>query len=309
MMAHMKTIQFSDVQLESYLNGSADAGLRQAIEASASTDPALADRLMALDPWASVVAEAVAAIPVSADVARLTQVYGNAQAMHAAAAFKAKILKIAVPAGVAIAVAGAILGGLWTSPRDETPAPERKPQPVQQAPAPMPVPAVPHQDVKANDLVASSDGTAHGPATQPPWFSSVADYVRMMTPKTFASAPRTQQQLAAELAAFDGEIGVESGRILALVPELKLQRAEVLYLHGHSLGQLAFLDAKGEVVAICVIARTSRPRGLAENTVSPFKEATLHGLNIVSWDKDLHGYLVIGKNSPEALKALASQLL
>ncbi len=309
MMAEMETMQFNDTQLRSYLDGSAEAGVARAIEAAASADPALADRLIALDPWSGMVAEAVAAVPVSADIARAAQAYGNAQALQATAAVKAKILKIAIPAGLAIAVAGAILGGLWASSGPETPPPERKAQPVQQAPAPKPVPAVPNKDIKGNDLVASADGMAHGPVKEPPWFSSVADYVRMLTPKTFESAPPTQAQLAAQLAAFDGEIGVESARILAQVPGFKLQRAEVLLLHGHPVGQLAFLDAQGEVVAICVIARTQRPKGLAENAVSPLREATLHDLNIVSWDKNLHGYLVIGKTAPAALKALASQLL
>jgi anti-sigma factor RsiW len=306
MMAHMETTTFSDAQLQSYLDGSADASLRQAIEASASADPGLADRLLALDPWTGVVAEAVAAVPVSADMARLTQAYGNAQALQATAAFKAKILKIAVPAGLAIAVAGAILGGLWASSPGETPAPEPK---VLPAPQPTPVPMAPHGDMKADDLIASAGGSGQAPPGEPPWFSSVADYVRMMTPKTFTSAPLTQAQLAAQLAAFDGEIGVESGKILAQVPGFKLQRADVLLLHGHPVGQLAFLDQQGEVVAICVIARTARPEGLAENAVSPFRETTLHGLNIVSWNKNLHGYLVIGKTPPKALKALASQLL
>jgi hypothetical protein len=289
--------QFTIDELQRYVNDTADLTLRAAIETAANDDPSLADRIANLDPWRDVVGPVVDAVPITTDSEQMVQALTNAASTHAAAQAKATLLKTVLPAGLAVALAAGLLGAyvmLAVKPDTQAPVP-----PVIEQPQPKPVETKPAGDAPPQDLVAQA---------KPTWLNAVADYVKLMTPKTFASQ-ESPEELQAALAAFDAELGVEARKLINSVPELKLQRAELLQLNGRPLGQLAFLDADNNVIAICVISRKARPEGLAENTVSAPKEAELQGLNIVSWDHNTHGYLVIGKTTPATLGAMAEKLM
>jgi hypothetical protein len=287
---------FTTDELQRYVNDTADLSLRAAIETAANDDPSLADRIAALDPWTDVVGPSVQSLPMTADVEQMAQAYASAASTHAAAQAKATLLKTVLPVGFAVALAVGALGAyVMSSQRSESPTPT--PQMIEQ-PQPMPAETKPAGEAPPQDLVAQA---------KPTWLNAVADYVKLMTPKTFA-VQESQDQLQSDLAAFDAELGIAARHLIDSVPELKFQRAEILQLNGRPLGQLAFLDADNNVIAICVISRKARPEGLAENTVSALKETELQGLNIVTWDHNTHGYLVIGKTAPAALKAMAEKL-
>jgi hypothetical protein len=288
----MKT--FSAAELQSYVNDTANMELRAAIEAAANENPMLAEQIAAFDPWSGAVAEAVEHVQLSPSLA---QTYADAATQQAASWAKSMILKVVLPVAGATILAALLVGGYFFTAESR----KEPPLSIQQQPAPAetkPVELKPAGESTPQDLVAQA---------KPTWLNAVADYVQLMTPKTFAT-PLPEAEMRKALALLDAELGEPVSGMVARIPELELRRAEILQFNGMPLGQLAFLDAQGEVVAFCIMARKARPANLPENTVSDLKQSAKQGLNIVSWDHNSHAYLVIGKSKPGELLSLAKKL-
>lgn len=66
------------------------------------------------------------------------------------------------------------------------------------------------------------------------------------------------------------------------------------------LGQIAYADAAGEPVALCILKQKLPDEGLATEQ--------RHGINIVYWSKAGHGYLIAGWLPAERLEAMAAEV-
>jgi hypothetical protein len=285
---------FSQNELQQYLAGTAAPSLASAIERAADIDPSIAERIAALDPWAVPVREAAQSFPIGNGDARAQEAFERAAAETSPAS-----AEIVVPrsnpnvwylAGVAVLSALAA----WGATRLVMDQPSPAPTPVKiETPQPKPPGQTDQTPVAAKD---------------PTWRDAVASYVRLMTPETLTSTALTAEQQTAGLAAAAKHVGVDVGNIVARVPDLKFQRAEVLTLNGRPLVQLAFLDQANQVVAICVLSRKAKPESLPADTVSQPKPEAVSGQNIVSWDYNTHGFLVIGKDAPEKIMAIAQKI-
>jgi anti-sigma factor RsiW len=147
------------------------------------------------------------------------------------------------------------------------------------------------------------------PPKPPAWLEVVANYVRLMGPQTFATTRQTRKQLNAALAAATDRVGTDLSSVVRKVPELRLQRVDLLALNGAPLVQLAFLDTQGRHVAICVIRRPAAAAVPAKRgEAAQAKSTSLYGLNLLHWDRDRNGFLVIGGVGPEELARIAGRL-
>lgn len=149
-------------------------------------------------------------------------------------------------------------------------------------------------------------GTAPGPQ-RPPWLEAAAGYVRLFTAQTFAAAPHAPEQRAAALAALSRAAALDLAPLAAL-PELRFQRAELLQLNGRPLGLLAYLDATGAPLAVCILVRPALPAGAPPPAAPVFVQDTAGGLNLVHWDVQPYGFLVIGPQDPAVLRATAEDV-
>jgi hypothetical protein len=297
-MASRIAHDFSELDLKSYVEGSAPEELQMAILKAVDADENLAERIAALDPWAGAVKGAVQALPIDQDIGRISAALVNAVARTGgsvpprSSGDRTGWAILASVGALAAILAGIVAWSIMSADKAAPPAP-----PVQQ---PKPATEPPKPAGPQPDLIAGQ------PVSPPSWLQAVADYVKLMTPQTLSLAAQNPEQLERSLAAANSASGLKLESLVQRFPDLKLQRAEILELNGRPLVQLAFLDAANEVVAICVLTRKARPDGLPENTRSPLKSAALANLNVVSWDYNTHGFLVIGKATDNALRQLAN---
>lgn len=142
-------------------------------------------------------------------------------------------------------------------------------------------------------------GDAPGP---PGWRLSAAVYQRLYTAETFASAPMTDAAIAGGLKTLGDRLGVDlSG--LATPQGLSLERAQLLRFNGRALGQIAFLDAGGATLALCLMRRKEGADPVED--APRFARSTLLDLNAVDWSDGRHDFLLLGAGSAESLEAYA----
>jgi anti-sigma factor RsiW len=276
-----RTPSWSDADLRAYLSGVSPPELRTAIDAALETDDALGERLMALDDFPRTVAKAFEPLLDLAPVAEMEEGLKTIEARAAARRDATHINRRWAASGMAAALAAAFGIGLLSGRGAVTPSrPDVKPGP----PTPPP------------------------PAGPAPWFESVAAYVSLYSSETFDQNPLSQAARARSLAAVGDRTALElSG--LARIPGLRLQRAELLQLGGKPLGQVAYLDAKDRPVAVCILLRPTPPGGFPPSPRRPeFKAVRAGGLQIVHWNVQPYGFLVIGPQSEEELADLAQQV-
>lgn len=153
---------------------------------------------------------------------------------------------------------------------------------------------------------AETEIAAPTAAPKPPgWRMSAAVYHRLYAEETFASAPVTEGALAGGLAVLGERLGLDLSEIAA--PEgLTLERAQLLRFNGRALGQIAFLDAGGVPIALCVMRRRD---GAEPTPAEPaFAASMLLDMNAVDWSVGGYDFLLLGAASPDALDAYAKRL-
>jgi hypothetical protein len=301
-----------DATLRRYLEGRATAQERAEIEAAAVADEALAERLRALDPLRGPVGDGLDALLSEAPLARLSS--GLAAARRAQRRSRGQG-RPALRAALAIAAALLLFAGgfataLLVLPR--LPAPAERPAPDLTAEAPAPPPSdAPPGPAEAPPAPDPAPGPALPPAPpRPAWLEAVAGYVRLFSGETFRAAPMAQAARASALATAERATGADLAALVRAVPDLRLQRVDLLALNGRPLAQLAFLDEEDRIVAVCVLARPEAarvPPGSEAEARRPRRDR-IHDLDIVTWDIDRFGFLVIGGGGAEALEGLALRL-
>lgn len=288
--------EIGDAIIRRYLDGRATARERAEIEAAAA-DEAFSARLMALDPLGAALAPGFEALLAEAPAERLAA--GLARAARPPGRGRTALrVALAIAAAVLLFAAG-LATALFVLPREVAP-----PAPIvtAEAPAPPPAPDPPPPPPKPPEPPA--------PPPRPAWLEAVAGYVRLFSGDTFRAAPMTRAARQTALAAAERATGADLGALVRAVPDLRLQRVDLLALNGRPLAQLAFLDREERIVAICVLSRPEAARVAPERAAEARRPRAerIHGLDIVTWDADRFGFLVIGGGGAAGIEALALRL-
>lgn len=276
-----RTPPWSDLELIAYLAGESSEEQRAAIDAALETDDALGERLMALDTFPGGVADSFESLLDAAPVAELKDRFLASAAGVDARRRAPQMDRRWAASGMAAALAAAFGAGLWSGRGVLAPSSPAV-EPVVTPPAP--------------------------PSGPTPWFESVAAYVSLFSAETFERNPLSEADRAASLALVGDRTALDlSG--LARVGGLRLQRAELLQLGSKPLGQVAYLDSRNRPVAVCILLRPTPPDGFPASPGRPeFKAVRAGNLQIVHWDVQPYGFLVIGPQSEEELNGLARQV-
>jgi anti-sigma factor RsiW len=137
-------------------------------------------------------------------------------------------------------------------------------------------------------------------AEAPNWRQAVAEYMGFMTPETLAVIADNPAALASELSAVGQKISVALSPDRLTLPDSSLKRASLYDFRGKPLVQLAYLSPAEGAFAFCIIAN-GRP-----DAAVAFEER--EGFNIVFWNHNGLGYMLIGKAPRATLEAFAGDL-
>ena len=141
----------------------------------------------------------------------------------------------------------------------------------------------------------------------PGWLVAVSDYFKLFTAETYASAQVDDAAKQRSLAFVSERIALDISKA-PNVPGLSLQRAELLDLKGKPLAQIGYVDEQGRPVAICIIYRGAAMKPETAPPPPSYKAHEVDKFNIVNWDVQPHGFLVIGDLPQEELETLARQV-
>lgn len=132
------------------------------------------------------------------------------------------------------------------------------------------------------------------------WLEAVAEYWQLTTAETLAIEPPAG--LAdSQLALASSALGLPLSMTGVALDGPSFRGAQLYAFNGKPLVQIAFLDADYGPIAYCVI-RNGRP-----DTFGP-KTAEIGGFNVVHWQSDGVGRMLIGQAPPDRLAALAARL-
>ncbi len=137
-------------------------------------------------------------------------------------------------------------------------------------------------------------------AETPNWRQAVAEYMGLMTADTLAVIPNSPAVLADELSAVGQKVTLDLTADKLALPHVYLKRAVLYDFHGKPLVQLAYLSHDDGPLAFCIIAN-GKPD-------APVAAETREGFNIVFWNKNGLGYMLIGKAPQDTLDAFAGDL-
>ncbi len=137
-------------------------------------------------------------------------------------------------------------------------------------------------------------------AEAPNWRQAVAEYMSFITPESLAIIADNPPALAGELAKVGEKLSVDLAPTRLALPDAALKRAALYDFHGKPLVQLAYLSPGEGAFAFCIIAN-GKPDGAV---ASEERE----GFNIVFWNRNGLGYMLIGKAPRAALEAFAGDL-
>jgi anti-sigma factor RsiW len=132
------------------------------------------------------------------------------------------------------------------------------------------------------------------------WREAVAEYMSLYTPETLSGIPDDATPKERELAAVGAKLGIGLRLAEVSLPGLALKRAQLLQYDGNSLGQVAYLDPRDGVVALCIYTDSHK-----DSTPSTEQRA---GLNIVHWASHGRAFMLVGHKPMPELRELASAL-
>jgi anti-sigma factor RsiW len=135
---------------------------------------------------------------------------------------------------------------------------------------------------------------------QEDWRSSVVEYTKLYTNETFAQPNPDRQTQAKELSAVGEKVGADFTPENVTLPGLDFKVAFILSFDGSPLGEIAFVDARGEPVLLCVIDNHAPDAQISSERRGE--------LSLASWSRGGRGYLVIGRIPEERAAELARTL-
>jgi anti-sigma factor RsiW len=126
------------------------------------------------------------------------------------------------------------------------------------------------------------------------WHAAVVGYTNLYTNETFSPLHPDAALQAAELSAVGERVGAHLTPDNVALPPLRFTVAFMLSFEGSPLGAIAYVDAQGAPVLLCIINNQSRD--------APVRSERRGELSLASWSRGGRGYLVIG-HIPEAKAA------
>ncbi len=137
-------------------------------------------------------------------------------------------------------------------------------------------------------------------AETPNWRQAVAEYMGLMTPETLAIVADNPAALAGELQKVGDKLSLDLAPDRLVLPETTLKRATLYTFQGKPLVQLAYLSPAEGALAFCIIANGKPDAAVATEE--------RNGFNIVFWNHNGLGYMLIGKAPRATLETLAGDL-
>ena len=132
------------------------------------------------------------------------------------------------------------------------------------------------------------------------WRSAVEDYTNLYTNETFSPLHPDAALQALELSAVGARVGAKLTPESVALPGLRFTVAFMLSYKSSPLAAIAFVDAQGEPVMLCVIDNHAPDAHLRSERRGE--------LSLASWSRGGRGYLVIGRIPEEQAAELAGLL-
>ena len=86
------------------------------------------------------------------------------------------------------------------------------------------------------------------------WRQAVAQYMSLYTPETIVGISDDPSHMERELAIVGAKLGIHLPPSQVSLPGVALKRAQILQYDGKPLGQVAYLDPRDGVMALCIYA-------------------------------------------------------
>lgn len=132
------------------------------------------------------------------------------------------------------------------------------------------------------------------------WREAVAQYLALYNADTLTALSDDPALHDRQLAIVASRLGIALPAAAVALPELTFKRAQIFDYEGRPLGQIAYTDAAGQPVALCILRQDLPVAGLTSEE--------RHGINIVYWSKDGLGYLLAGRLSADRLETIAADV-
>jgi len=138
------------------------------------------------------------------------------------------------------------------------------------------------------------------PGERRDWRSAVEDYTNLYSNETFSPLHPDAALAAAELSAVGERVGAKLTPESVALPDLRFTVAFMLSYKGKPLGVIAYVDAQGSPVLLCVIDNHAPDAGMRSERRGE--------LSLASWSRGGRGYLVIGRIPENEAAELAGML-
>jgi hypothetical protein len=132
------------------------------------------------------------------------------------------------------------------------------------------------------------------------WRTAVVEYTNLYTNETFSPLNPDASLQAIELRALGARVGVNLTPESVALPGLRFTVAFMLSYNGAPLGVVAYVDASGAPVALCIIAKDAPD--------APMRSERRDNLSLAWWSRGGRSRLVIGHIPEERAVELAQTL-
>lgn len=140
----------------------------------------------------------------------------------------------------------------------------------------------------------------HGDQDGSDWRAVVAQYMSLYTRDTLGTGPVDAALQSTQLRDVGSQLGLALTPDRVQLPGASLKRAQMLAYDGRALGQITYLDAAQAPMALCIVQSSKGAKAAdAERR---------HGMNVVYWSSDTHAFMLIGHESPDAIKAMSDRI-
>ncbi|MEJ6708120.1 MAG: hypothetical protein QNK92_04790 [Amylibacter sp.] len=129
------------------------------------------------------------------------------------------------------------------------------------------------------------------------WMQAAANYQTLYVNYTLDVASPKVTDAQAQLARISQSVGQDSSGVQA-IDGLDFKRAQVLGYNAKPLGQIAYVNAKGEPMALCVIK-------ISKSVTQDIVVQKMSGLAAAHWKADGYAYLLIGGSDQAAVETWA----
>ncbi len=181
-------------------------------------------------------------------------------------------------------------------------APSMPPLP---APTPRGITALPFgAGLAAGIVIALAVQWGTAPSTTPAkwskWQRYAAAYQALYVTETLASVDPSPTETKSQLQALGALFELDFTPVDA-VTGADFRRGQVLGFQDKPLVQISFLTDDGTPLAFCILKRPSKPD-------APMRVGAIEGLAAAEWSRGEYGFLLVGGQDQDVIKALAAQL-